>query len=267
MSKYLYPFLIIIFLLGNKRTYGHAFRDTLFVTDTVLASEKRSTDDSAQTGDVNGDSLYKPIAESSYLFSDSIRKVSNDQVKSYKLNPDYAYANDPEYWEKQKLQNPGMNFSFLNNPQLRWSVLFCMITAIFFVIYQLAIESSRNWFSRSAKQNNSVSGVNPLKLNWDEMDYDDAIRKYQEKGNYRLAVRMMYLRLIHTISQKKGIQILGSSTNAEITRAFGKNPQAEEFRFLATAYEYIFYGEFLPKQELFDLLKNKFDAFQHILSV
>jgi hypothetical protein len=99
------------------------------------------------------------------------------------------------------------------------------------------------------------------------MDYDEAIRKYQLEGNYRLAVRYLYLRLIRTAREKGGIQFRDSSTNAEITRAFGTHARAAEFRFLATAYEYIFYGGFIPKHDLFNMLKNKFETFQQTLSV
>jgi hypothetical protein len=99
------------------------------------------------------------------------------------------------------------------------------------------------------------------------MDFESAIRKYQAERNYRLAVRYMYLRLIQAAREKGGIQFRDSSTNAEIALAFGSNLKADEFRFLARAYEYVFYGDFIPDQEIFNMLKNKFEQFQKSISV
>src|SRR4030095_11286059 len=122
---------------------------------------------------------------------------------------------------------------------------------ILFGIYQLAKENSFTWFSRRGKQNNSGS---TLVFAGEETDYEAIIRKFQTDGNYRMAVRYLYLRLIHTIRGTGRIHFRDSSTNSEIVRAFGDHPQVNDFRFLASAYEHIFYGDYIPQQELFDLL-------------
>jgi hypothetical protein len=54
-------------------------------------------------------------------------------------------------------------------------------------------------------------------------------------------------------------------TNAEIGRAFGQHPLASQFHYLATAYEYIFFGDFNVNREKFDILKTKFETFQQKL--
>ena len=99
------------------------------------------------------------------------------------------------------------------------------------------------------------------------LDFDDAISKYQAEGNYRMAVRYMYLRLIHTVNARNIVHIGDSFTNSEMVRAFGSHPQASEFRFLATAYEYVYYGDFVMTPEIFEELKTRFDVFQQKLSV
>jgi hypothetical protein len=246
MHKYLIFFLCIFFLRGTEPAYSQA------------------AGDSVETYDINPYSLYRLKAGSGYQPSNPIRKVDRNQVKSFLLNPDYAYANDPEYWKKQTPPRPGIISRILNSAFMKWTLLLAVIGVVLYGIYQLAKENNFNWFSRTGKQNQSetletVSG--------EEMDYDTAIRKYQAEGNYRLAVRCMYIRLIHTVREKTGISFRDSSTNAEIARAFGTHPLAGDFRFLAMAYEYIYYGGFIPRKELFESIKSRFDAFQQNLSV
>jgi hypothetical protein len=55
-------------------------------------------------------------------------------------------------------------------------------------------------------------------------------------------------------------------TNSDIGRAFGQHPLASQFRYLAMAYEYIYFGEFNLNKEKFDSLKKKFDLFQEKIS-
>jgi hypothetical protein len=247
MFKYLNLFLFIFFLRGMEPVYS------------------QSSGDSVETLDINPYSLYRLKARSGHLHMDSVREVDKNQVKSFLLNPDYAYANDPEYWKEEKpSNNPGFFFRLLSGKLLRWIIFLGMIAVVLFGIYQLAKENNFRWLTRSGGQINSGSQESPQD---DAVDYDEAIRKYQLEGNYRLAVRYLYLRLIRTAREKAGIQFRDSSTNAEITRAFGTHARAAEFRFLATAYEYIFYGGFIPKQDLIDMLKNKFETFQQTLSV
>ena len=133
-----------------------------------------------------------------------------------------------------------------------------------FGIYQLGRENNFSWFTRNRNENGLGTTVQKTD---EQMDFESAIRKYQDERNYRLAVRYMYLRLIHTLKENEGIKFRDSSTNAEIARAFGSQPKAGEFRFLARAYEYIFYGDFTPDLELFNMLRIRFENFQQTISV
>ncbi|HEV3222448.1 MAG TPA: DUF4129 domain-containing protein [Puia sp.] len=193
----------------------------------------------------------------------SLRAVSQRQANSYLKNPDYAYANNPDYWRLEEPPKPGIFSRLFGSSLFQW-IIFVLFTGILlYGIYQLAKENNLRWLKRKGKQNESTTEASVLDQ---EIDYDELIHKYQLEGNYRLAVRNMYLRLIRTIRDKGVIEIRDSSTNAEIAHALTTQSGAGDFRYLATAYEYIFYGDFNPHQDLFNSLKNKFENFQHTLS-
>jgi len=248
MFKTIFSILFIFFLAGPGRVRAQGGGDT---SETVEVAAE--------------DSLYQPVPDSSYVSGYYLRRVPQVQVNKYLTDPAFAYANDPQYWKEEPPEDPGFLLRLLTSKTVRWVVFLSILGILLYGIYQLAKENNFQWLTRNKKLTAPGSGEESLPD--EEMDYDDAIRRYQTEGNYRLAIRYMYLRLIGTIGEKSGIRIRDSSTNAEITLALGNRPQAGEFRYLATAYEYIFYGGFIPKRELFDMLKIRFEAFQKIISV
>jgi hypothetical protein len=192
----------------------------------------------------------------------TFREVSQRQVNSYSKNPDYAYANDPEYWRREAPSNPGIIAKLFSSRLFQWLIFILFAGILLYGIYQLAKENNLRWFKRKVKQHDYTGEISAFN---EEIDYDALIQKYQSEENYRLAVRYMYLRLIRTIREKGEVHIRDSSTNAEIVRAFATLPGGDDFRYLATAYEYIYYGEFIPQQDLFNRLKNRFEDFQQTL--
>lgn len=236
MIKYLHLIFFILFILGIETGYSQSAEDTVSKIELNDSSEK-----------------YFPY---------SFREVSQRQVNSYLKNPDYAYANEPEYWRQEAPSKPGIFTKLFGSRLFQW-IIFILFAGIFlYGIYQLAKENNLRWLKRKSIQNDSSQEVYDFN---NEIDYDVLIHKYQLEENYRLAVRFMYLRLIRTIRDKGDIQIRDSSTNAEIARAFATHPGVADFRYLATAYEYIYYGEFIPQQDLFNRLKNRFEDFQQTL--
>jgi hypothetical protein len=276
MFKYLFS-IIFIFLVSNSGTvYSQTNSDTTpAMTDTVAISVDSSANTNglptevtdSSRAEINEDSLYIPVKDSGYLNSYTVRTVAQPKVNKYLADHEYEYANDPEYWKKDKVQKDSGSFSFWNifkNKIVQWILLLGVIGVILYGIYILAKENNFRWLSSSSKQAGSGDDESALK---ESVDYEQAISKYQSEGNYRMAIRYMYLRLIRSATEKNVIQIRESSTNSEIASAFGSHDLAQEFRYLATAYEYIYFGETSFNLEIFELLKKKFDVFQQKLSV
>lgn len=239
MSKYFSGILILFFLTASVAR-AQSSADSIVTTDSF------------------------PLTGDRYLSTFSPRSVPQRDVNKYLKDPDFAYANDSSYWkENTSPANPGLLSRLIGSRLFRWLIFSAMIAVVLFGIYQLAKESNFRWFAR----NNWSQQSDPEESGSGEtIDYNEAIRKYRQEGNYRQATRYLYLRLIQTARKQGGITFRDSSTNAEITRAFGNHPQAGEFRSLATAYEYIFYGGFIPEPALFEQLSNKFEHLQKILT-
>jgi hypothetical protein len=226
-----------------------------------IADSSETNRDAVETY-LNSDSVYLPVKDSLFMGSYVLREVSQPKVNKYLADPAYEYANDPEYWKKDKTPENSDSFSFWNllrNKTFQWIIFLTLIAVIIYGIFTLARENNFRWFSRSSKpsqpENSDPRDEAPE-------DYDESIQKYQAEGNYRFAIRYLFLRLIHAAAGKNVIRFQDSTTNSEIREALRQHPLASQFRYLANAYEYIYFGDFPVNKEVYDSLKLKFELFQ-----
>lgn len=257
MNKFHFSFLMFSLLSVSFDATAQAFQDTsvTVVKDTVLVNGQDSASTSMETSD---DSLYLPVPDSHSYTSGSIRNVPGKEVSRFKNDRDYAYANDSEYWRKEAPAEPGLFFRILDSRALGWIFLILVAGVILYGVYQLAIENNFTMLIRSRRQKKDQLAITSSE---DKIDFDEAISRSQAEGDYRIAIRFLYLRMVYSL-RENGIVFRDSSTNAEITRVMGKHPEAESFRWLASAYEYVFYGGFVPDLETYMHIKNKFEAFK-----
>ena len=94
-----------------------------------------------------------------------------------------------------------------------------------------------------------------------EINFDDALGKALQDRNYRLAVRLLYLRslkqlndagLIHWRIEKTNLAYLNELENPEYKRLFGA---------LTVRFEYVWYGDFPINNEVFQNIDSLFRDF------
>jgi hypothetical protein len=194
---------------------------------------------------------------------ETIREVPKQRIDKYLGDPDYAYAYDSVYWKVDPPAQPGPVSKFLLSKIFRWFFFITMVAIVLFGFYQIALDNNFNWFFR--RRANWPKGGREEIEDGESERFDLLISKYQSEGNFRLAIRYLYLRLIRTAIENKNIQIVESSTNSMIARSFSNQNLSADFQYLANAFEYVFYGGFSPDHRVYENLKNKFDQFQELL--
>jgi Domain of unknown function (DUF4129) len=253
-----------MFKFLTRFIFGLSF--LLFSSEAVYCQSASSVIDSQQVESGVADSSYLPIAASPIMTPD-LRQVPDSILKTYRSDPDFAYANDPAFWKELPPAERNLferSIDLLSSPVVRTLIFIIFLLLIVYAIYRLARENSFTWFNRNIKRNKGELNT-PEREGPDPIDLDDAIRRCREEGNFSLAVRYMYLKTIRMIFEKKDILVRTTSTNSEMAAAFQNPQQAKDFRFLATAYEYIFYGGFVPGAEQFSHLQEKFDDFNQTM--
>src|SRR5580765_1173165 len=211
MFTFLNRYILVVFLLAPACLAAQYREDTLSSGYTDTPVEKNS--DSLYSDESADDSLDTPVADSTSLAEKKLREVPAKQVNLFRDDPEYAYANDPEYWRKEPYREPGVFFRILFSSTLRWTLLTVFALLILYGIYRLAKENNFGLLMRNPNQKSSAY---ENEIPNETMDYDEAILRSQAEGNYGLAVRYLYLRMIRTMKEKSGLSFRDSSTNTEI---------------------------------------------------
>ena len=97
-----------------------------------------------------------------------------------------------------------------------------------------------------------------------EIDFDDQLERTIADGNYRLAVRLLYLKTLKHLSDREIIDWRPDKTNQTYVHEVHNEKYRREFSQLTHRFEYIWYGEFFIDKNGFEPIAQSFQQFnQH----
>ena len=99
-----------------------------------------------------------------------------------------------------------------------------------------------------------------------EINYKVRIDKAVKAGNYRLAVRLMFLQMLKTMAGKKLIQYKQDHTNFDYLLQLRNTTHYNDFFRITRDYEYTWYGNFPVNEKEWDLIKTDFEKFDNTLA-
>ena len=191
-----------------------------------------------------------------------LRQVPGSIIDSLKKDDAFWYADHVFAKKKAKEKNISAD-----KPPLQWMN---MTTLLVIVVLFLAVLA---WY---LFQNNIVGKSESIiteKLNEDlssenifEINYQKEIEKAVNAGDYRLAVRLMFLRLLKQLSQKKVIEYKQERTNFDYLSQLHATRYYNDFFRLTRNYEYTWYGKFDVNRETFGIIKTEFENFDRKLA-
>jgi hypothetical protein len=195
------------------------------------------------------------------LMQPVFRIIPDTVSRAYLRNPDFEYANNPEYWRKEPVQPAQSNWLlrfaqwFIRN---HLSYLFYLFFGVV-ILYILLRVWKENGFSllqvvrKSRGRPEAQMTEEPVAI-----DLDAAIRQCIADRDWSAGVRFMYLKMI---------SLAGNPTETAWKKMIRNHPQGSTFNDLHRAYEFVFYGRFGVSQEQFHVLEKKFnDAYKMIES-
>jgi hypothetical protein len=97
------------------------------------------------------------------------------------------------------------------------------------------------------------------------INYQREIEKAVSKGNYRFAVRLMFLQLLKNLSEKKVIQYKTDRTDFDYLMQLYSTKYYNDFSRIVRDYEYSWYGLFPIEPEQFNLIRKDFENFDNKL--
>jgi hypothetical protein len=97
------------------------------------------------------------------------------------------------------------------------------------------------------------------------INYQKEIDKAAAQGNYRVAVRLMFLRLLKNMSDKNIIRYKQDKTNLDYLMELHPTGYYSHFFRLARNFEYSWYGHFTINEDGYKVIRNDFDQFEKAL--
>lgn len=195
-----------------------------------------------------------------------MRSIPDSLIDSYKKEKDFAYANDPAFWLKDKNKNEANKDNrflyFLQNllsgKGFQYFMYILLGGILVYALIRIMSENNLRLFDRSSrKMQTGTEGATELP----EEDLEERLRQAVQAGNYRLGVRYLFLKSLRALNDHGMINYHMQATNQDYINQLSGRTQAASFKFLADAYDHVWYGGFLLNEEQYGRLSGYFQDF------
>jgi len=199
------------------------------------------------------------------------RQLDKDALDAYKRQPAFNYdeempAGGPSLWTRfWRWFWSLFDFSGLQSPTtftfFKYFFILIGVAALVLLVLKLNGINVLNLFRKkpyaSLAYSESIENIH-------EIDFDAEIEKAIVVGNYRLAVRLLYLRSLKQLSDNGLINWQINKTNTDYVYELTNNQQREAFKQLTLQFEYVWYGDFLINADIFKRVNLLFNDFKNI---
>lgn len=127
---------------------------------------------------------------------------------------------------------------------------------LYLVISYLISKDGNIFFSKKPKKIN----IEAQEINEDihEINFPEKILEFENKKEFRYAIRYHFLYVLKKLSDKKLIEWNGEKTNHEYLTELKSETQRNQFSEMIYVFEYVWYGEFEIDETNYKSLKSKF---------
>jgi hypothetical protein len=251
--------LIAIFFLTIGTYSQNGQPDTVSVNEASEAPEEEyETSPDEETTTYYSDTLKQSFRSIVY---DSIEAINTDKGFYYKSYLDSLLRVTAVKTQKPKPNRDLRGKDFFNS--IFGIIFWILAIAVFgYLIYRLFLSNS-SLFSRNRK---NISPNIEVATEEDASDADALLRNAIKNGNYRQAVRYLYLQVLSKLAERKIIELNSNKTNYEYMNEVRKHRFANDFASLTLQYEYVWYGEYPVDAKLFEQIQNSFIQFNKNLT-
>ncbi len=253
-AKRLLPWICFLFICISAKAQDTTVTDTMAAeTDSAIAI------DEADTGYEHQNYFDHKAAPADAI---ELRQVPGRIIDSLKKDDAFWYAD--HVFEKKEAKERNYR---PRKPPLQWMN---MTTLLVIVVLFLGILAwylfqnnivGRKQSITAEKISGDITGENIFDIN-----YPKEIEKAVNAGDYRLAIRLMFLRQLKQLSQKRIIEYKQERTNFDYLSQLYPTGYYNDFFRLTRNYEYTWYGKFDVNREVFGIIKSEFENFDRKLS-
>ncbi|MEM7373713.1 MAG: DUF4129 domain-containing protein [Bacteroidota bacterium] len=189
-----------------------------------------------------------------------IRQLNEAHLEDYRQDKAFQYGQEPGRATTRPFRLPLLNVG----SAAMWKTI--LYTLLILIIAGLVMFIIRHSLGKSSKEvdTGTIPALEDLDIR--KVDLPSLLDQSIEAGQYRDAVRLMYLQILKTLSDKEWIDWKPHKTNYAYEQEMSRHSLSTEFSRLTLNFEYIWYGNYPINLSLFSSLQQRFQNFHQQLS-
>ena len=269
MKNFMGKLLALWLLLTSPTLAQIPVADSTVVADTTRRKTDSLTADKAEQFFANeqADSPddFIMVAAPDDRSPQTARYPAERSLNEYRTDRDYQYSDDvppPDSligkffnWFFRRLQN------FLSSSSYQSFWRYVIIAGIAALVIYLGIKAEYLGFLVPNRSSHLTLDYENLKEDIHAINFEQELETAAEQGNYRLGVRLLYLRTLKQLTDRQLIDWKPDKTNQHYAYEVANQPFAADFNALTRDFDYVWYGDFPVDKSQFDALQTDFGQF------
>ncbi len=254
LMKILLRYIFLLLLLGAGFSYG---RIPVKIDSSRIEPVTVSKDVEKKIFDDKGYAFKPEEAKRSRNFIKDIidwftrDKIEDDREREDRESTDYdddptRFDGNRNFWDSRTVGN--------------FIILLCVLAAVAGIVYLIVTKKIKKVFA--PKPQEVVFDFSEIAEDIETLNIDKMIETAKQKGDYRLATRWWYLKILKKLTMENLIIWKPHKTNFDYYRELQKTKYIQEFRQASHVYEYVWYGEMPVNQEVYNKYTPQLDAFE-----
>lgn len=256
MANKLVRYIIVLLVCLCGTLQGHAQTDSTVSDREVVVAPPDTSTYNVGSNDEKTSSLGK-FRHKDILQQVDERKLNGQTTASLKKENAWWYNKNKEQLEDNS-NKKGFWYYFLKaitSPAMK-IVFWGIVIGAFVLIIVLYL---RTFTGRARKIQGVSASTAEVQEDIFSINFDNEVNSALAEHNYRLATRMLFLRVLRTLAEKGVINYGQDKTNMDYLFELGNTRYARDFMQASRNYEYVWYGNFIPAQNQFAQIRQQLD--------
>ena len=213
----------------------------------------------------------KPVVLPADTAARSARRPDAALWQELRADRDFQYGQDvtppSTFLDRLWLQIREWFLSWLYGPENQttrnWLTGVFVVVVLAFAAYKIRQMDKRGLFASRGTGLDVPYDVTSENIH--TIQFEEEIAAAVQKQNYRLAVRLYYLKVLKELSDRNLIRWQLDKTNRTYVHELEKTEMEADFEQITSKFEYVWYGHFSLNEPQFATLRAEFDAFRRAL--
>lgn len=195
---------------------------------------------------------------------------SDSAFNAYNSNKDFQYetkvVETPSWWDRFWRWFWKLYAEIVSTPagEITMKILYWAlgIGALAFFLFKITKMNKLAMFSKE-----SMSAI-PYNIDSEDIHaipFDEAISEALKNGNYRIAIRLLYLQNLKFLADKNLILWQPNKTNTDYWRELTNESLKQSFKNATNIFEYAWYGSHTVTENDYSIMKDELTKFQNKL--